>query len=267
MLKNEQGSILIEFVGSFLLFVLLIISILSLVNISTMQARMHYALTQSANMLSMYGYALNVAGVDGFLMESDKRANVVQTTVNADIADINDVLRNINALDVPGVASSADRAAGNIGAQIDGALDDPVQALQYLANYGFGEAQGAGFEVVLRKLVEYYLANGDMSGDEYLRSVGVDGAGSLQFHKWESAVPGYTPPSESELVGSIDNIPDDGSLLLNEGGNVKITVQYEMAYSFMGLDAIMPFEPKLKVTQAVMTKMWLGGRGERYERN
>ena len=279
MRKNEQGTILVEFVGSFLLFVLLIISILSLVNISTMQARMHYALTQSANTLSMYGYVLNVIGVDEFLIQSNARANEVRegtnsaiTDTNAVLSDINDVFNHLNSSDIRGLAGSTQNladntqtAANNIGDQANNILENPVEAVQYLANYALGELGSAGFEQILRPLVAYHLTNGDMSGEEYLWSVGVSGMDGLEFHRWSSAIPGYTPASEGEIVGTLNTIPDDNSILLNGDGNVKITVQYEMSYDFMGLNKLLPFdEPKLKITQSVMTKMWLGGRGEGY---
>ena len=54
------------------------------------------------------------------------------------------------------------------------------------------------------------------------------------------------------------------SLLLDADGNVKIVVQYDVDYSFGAL--ILPFEePKLHVTQEVVTKAWLGGEGEGYK--
>jgi hypothetical protein len=230
-----------------------------------MQARVHYALTQSANTLSMYGYVLNVVGADSFMMQSSARAQEVRQGANASIDDINAVLNKINDPDILGVVNSAGTAANNIGGQVNNVLENPTQAIQSLVHYALGEVGSAAFEQLLRPLVAYHLSNGDMSGDEYLRSVGVEGVDSLQFHSWESALPGYIPPGQGQYVGTITTIPDDNSILLNGSGNVKITVQYEMAYSFMGLDALMPFEPKLKITQSVMTKMWLGGRGKRYE--
>ena len=264
MRKNEQGTILIEFVGSFLLFVLLIMSILSLVNIGTMQARMHYAMTQTANTLSMYGYVLNVSGADGFLISNAAVAENVRQGANTSIDDINNVLNEINNLSISGVVSSAEIAAGNIGAQVDNVIENPVQAVQSVANYGLNQGMSFGFGEILKPLIGYHLANGDMSGDEYLRSVGVDGVESLSF--FTLSAPGYTPAGKGQLVGTINGLPADDSALLDHNGNVRITVQYEMKYSFMGLDNIMPFEPKLKITQSVMTKMWHGGRGERYER-
>jgi len=263
MRKDEQGTILIEFVGSFLLFVLLIMSILSLVNIGTMQARMHYAMTQAATTLSMYGYVLNVIGVDEFLIGNNAKAEDVREGINNTINDINEVLANINKLDLPGVANSAGTVMINASGQVNSTFDNPKAAINNLANYALSQGMSFGFEQLLKPLIGYHLANGNMNGDEYLRSVGVDGVDSLVFYTF--SLPGYVPPSEGELVGSISGLPADDSVLLNKDGNVRITVQYEMEYSFMGLNSILPFEPKLKVTQSVMTKMWLSGSGEGYK--
>ena len=266
MKKDERGTVLIEFVGSFLLFVLLIMSVLSLVNLGTMQARMHYAMTQTANTISMYGYVLNVVGADKFLMGIDSGGEGLKDGANKTIDDVNKVLNNINDLNVPGVVNSAEDAAYNIGETVSGAIDNPTQALQSVLQYALQQGMGFGFEQLLRPLIGYHLTNGEQSGDEYLRSVGVDGVDSLEFYTF--SLPGYTKPNteKGELVGKINGLPADDSVLLDSDGNIRITVQYEMAYSFMGLNSILPFEPKLKVTQSVMTKMWLGGRGEGYDR-
>jgi hypothetical protein len=261
MRRNERGTILIEFVGSFLLFVLLILSILSLVNLTTMQARMHYALTQSANTLSLYGYALHATGLDAPLIHLASGAESVRREANASIDEVNDVLENINSLNLPGLARSAGTATDRFSSWADDTRENPQQTLQLLLQYALQEGAGFGFEQLLRPLLAHHLANGEMSGDAYLRSVGVDGTDSLEFYTL--SMPGYTPAGEGETVGSLTGLPGDDSALLDGNANVKIVVQYEMEYDFMGLP--LPFEqPKLKVTQSVMTKMWLGGRGEGY---
>jgi len=70
MRRDECGHITVEFLGAFIPFLLLAISILSLVNISATQARMHNALTQTALTISMYSYVMHtideVGGGDAF---------------------------------------------------------------------------------------------------------------------------------------------------------------------------------------------------------
>jgi len=52
------------------------------------------------------------------------------------------------------------------------------------------------------------------------------------------------------------------SRFLDSGGNIKLVVQYEIDYTFGGLE--LPFK-KLEVTQEVMTKAWLNGYGDGYQ--
>ena len=59
------------------------------------------------------------------------------------------------------------------------------------------------------------------------------------------------------------DLQGNDSQLLTSEGNVKIVVQYDVDYHFGAL--VLPFDqPKLHVTQEVMTKAWLGGEGEGY---
>ena len=241
MRNDIRGTILIEFVGSFLLFVLLIMSVLSLINIVTVQARMHFALTQTANMLSMYGYVLHVTGLDGRLMEIDEGRAGTDAQIQEMRSNIEQVFAGIN--DIGGAVSGAQNAVDQAGGWIDGVANDPAGAVQMLIQYAMGELGSAGFELILRGLVTHYLRNGDMSGAEYLRSVGINE--DLQF---------YSLSLTSSAAGN--------SILLDRYGNVRITVQYYIDYSFMGLR--LPFEPRLSITQSVVTRMWRGGFGDGY---
>jgi len=263
--KDERGSILIEFVGSFLIFVLMIISILSLVNIVTAQARMHYALTQTANTLSMYGYILHVTNIDGFMMGVQTGADTVNSEANQLIDDINEVLSGINNLDLAGIQKGAEGVQGRVGSWVVNTIKDPICAIQIIMQYGLSELESAGFELILRELMKYYLSNGDMDGDEYLKSVGINS--DLEFYTF--SLPGYVPAQPGQSVGSVTNIPDDNSVLLDANGNVRITVQYKIDYWFYGLQ--LPFSdsdniPRLSMVQSVITKMWLGGSGDGYKK-
>ena len=54
--KDERGYIALETIGSFVPLFLLISSILLLVDVAATQARVHYALTQTAEEMSIYSY-------------------------------------------------------------------------------------------------------------------------------------------------------------------------------------------------------------------
>ena len=54
--KDERGYIVLETISAFLLFTLLVIAILIIISIVTVQARIHYAITQTCETVSMYSY-------------------------------------------------------------------------------------------------------------------------------------------------------------------------------------------------------------------
>ena len=225
MYKNENGYIVVETVGTFIPFVLLVISILSLVNIVTLQARVHNALTQAANTVSMYSYVLYKTGVAEGFMTMDSKATEVSEKINLVLSGIDSLSKGHGLSGDTGsrLLSSAQTAAG-----------DPKAVIQKLANYGANELKNAAFEQLISPLIGRYMANGDMSGDDYLSSVRV-----VNFELSDSAI-------------------------IDRNGNIKLTAEYEIEYTFGALK--IPFGPTLKITQTAVTKAWLGGSGERYQR-
>lgn len=213
MRKDENGSIVVETIGSFMLFLFLMISILVLVNIVTLQARVHNAITQAANTLSIYSYVLEITGAADTIMDrSSSRTRV-------SFPDINQVISETNSLGEtnPGPGGFGDASPGSIVGDI-------------ASNNGISET------LVIR-LVGRYLRNGDMNGDEYLRSVNV--------------------------VGGLGGLDFGDSVLLDGYGNIKIVVHYAIDYRFGALP--LPF-PEIRVTQTAMTRAWLGGSGDGYWR-
>ena len=223
MRKDDKGYIVVETVGTFIPFVLLVISILSLVNIVTLQARVHNALTQAANSLSMYCYVLNATGVASDLVTLDNKAAAAGETIGA-------VLSGIEALS--GRGGSVINAGNSVFNAAQQAAGDPIAMAQSFANYGVNELRNLVSAVLVLPLVERYLASDEMSAGEYLSSVRV-----VNF----------------ELVDCV---------LVDRNGNVKLTAEYEIEYTFGALR--IPFGPTLKVTQTAVTKAWLNGSGEGY---
>ena len=248
---DENGYIVVETIGAFIPFLLLIISILSLINIVTVQARVHYALTQAANTFSMYSYTLEVLGIADKLTALDNKASRVASEANDMRDDINSVLSGIDSL------SGLMTSVSNSGAVIERAFGwgeeiagDPKGALQLLMNYGLDELRNKVFEEMARPLVGRYLANGEMSGDEYLRRAGV-----VNTHTGEEGL-------EALEFYQFSNLGIGNSVLIDANGNVKLVVEYEIEYTFGGLR--LPFRPTLRITQTAATKAWLNGSGKGY---
>jgi len=223
MHKDEDGYIVVETVGVFLPFLLLVISILSLVNIVTLQARVHNALTQTANTLSMYSYVLKATGAADGLMAADNKATSSGERIRAVIDGINSLSKG------NGIGGGAENRAFEV---IEEAMGDPISIVQKLANYGIGELRGLATEQLVRPFVMRFLANDEMTGEEYLNSV------------------------------RVINFDLRDCVIVDRNGNVKLTVNYEIEYTFGALR--LPFGPSLRITQTAVTKAWLDGSGEGY---
>jgi Flp pilus assembly protein TadG len=195
MYKDNSGHITVETVGTFIPLMLLVVSILSLVNIVSVQARVHYALTQTAMTLSVYSYVLEA----GAMTES-----------------LNSVFS--------GIGQMTDSSVANTG--------DSISTIENIINNAKSSVANLVLDGMMQPIMRGYLANGDMSGDEYLRRSGI-------VNLWFKTV---------ELPYS--------------NGDVKLTIQYEIDYTFGALP--LPFGPTLKVTQTAITKGWLNGSGEGY---
>lgn len=243
MARDENGYIVVETISAFLLFTLLIVAILSIISIVMIQARVHYAITQACETVSMYSYVLDLTGAAEHIQNNSAKAGSVQGQVDEFRTNVNGLLDGIEKLDPSQIGQKGDALVNQAQSVAGSAQADPKGTLQLLLNYGVSQGGSALFEQLVRTLVGRYLTNGELSGDQYLRNYGViGGLEGLDFPKFGA----------------------HNSELLDADGNVKIVVQYDVEYSFGAL--ILPFqEPRLHITQEVMTKAWLGGEGKGYE--
>ena len=240
MAKHEEGYIVVEAVGAFMLFTFMIVSILSLIGIVTVQARVHYALTQACETVSMYGYILDLTGAASHIQNNSAKAASVQDKKDKFEENLEGLLNGIEEIDADQIGEKGEALVNQVMDETENMLDDPEKMVKLLLNYGLDQAGSELFEPLVRSLIGRYLANGRLDGNQYLLNYGVvDGLGGLEF---------------SRLGGH-------NSELLNGDGNVKLVVQYDVKYQFGALP--MPFD-RLHVTQEVMTKAWLGGEGKGY---
>lgn len=245
MKKNNGGYIVIETLISFMLFLFLIVSILSLVNIVTLQARIHYAMTQAAQTISMYSYVLHLTGADEVLANADTNAQKVTVGVAEFQTNINGLLDGINSMDTDGAMNSGNALVDQASSTVDDIAENPEEMIATLLNYGIDTSLDYLFSALVRPLVGRYLTNGSLNGNEYLASVNViDGLDGLDFFNYD---PAGGKGGHANLIDST--------------GAMQLVVVYEIEYSFGALP--LPFDdPKLKVTQAVKTQLWLGGNGD-----
>jgi hypothetical protein len=137
---DNNGHIVVETIGTFIPLVLLVISILSLVNIVAVQARVHYALTQSAKALSIYTYTLKT---------TENRSN---QTVNDDLSSVAGGIGNIKS-----TITNIDRSLSTISSLTD------------ITNGSSSVLTGiAVYPIVMRN-----LTNENISGRDFLKRFGV----------------------------------------------------------------------------------------------
>lgn len=256
-MKNKRnGYIVVETIGSFLLFVFLNISILSLINIVTVQTRIHYALTQAAETLSMYSYILDAMGIADHLVASAEKSEAVVSAGEELVDNINTVMSSLQSLDIEGLEESTGAIVDQAEGFADTMTNDPEKILQGLLNYGVQELSSAALGACVQPLVGWYLTNGEQSGDAYLRSAHViGGLDGLDFYTRDSV-------SFDADNGQLVAVTAEKSRFLDGGENIKLVVQYKIDYTFGALP--LPFG-ELEVTQEVMTKAWLNGYGDGYQ--
>lgn len=98
MRQDQRGYIVVETIGSFLLFTLLIVSILTMINIVTVQARVHAALTQACETVSMYSYVLDLTGAASHIQNNSAKAGKVQGQVDQFRSNVNGLLDGVENL-------------------------------------------------------------------------------------------------------------------------------------------------------------------------
>ena len=234
MRKDENGYIVVETIGVFTLYVFLIASILTLVGVVALQARVHYAITQTAQTLSMYSYIYEITG------NSSQFGVTNGNTAITRIHDADKLKAGINS--IAGAAGTF--GGGQSGSQGSAVLDSASDIFSNPATLVSIFMDGGDKSAVLRPLIGRYLRNGAMSGDQYLKSMGVvGGINGLQILGYDYGGGGANRP------------------LVDRNGTISITVRYDVAYSFGALP--LPFS-KLVITQSAATRAWLGGEGVRY---
>lgn len=249
MRRNEGGYIVVETMASFLLFVLLNISILSLINIVTVQSRIHYALTQAAEAVSVYTYTLNVMGVTDHLVTNAKKSSQAEESLNTVKTHINDVISAISKLDAKKAMEGTKVLYKDATDTISSVREDPEAAFQLFLDYNLQEGLDALFGEAIRPLIGRYLTNGTMTGDQFLKTFHVEGGlNGLQFNDFDAL--------------DLNTTKSDDSRFLTGEENVKIVLEYNIDYTFGALP--LPFA-KLHITQEVMTRAWLNGVGEGYK--
>ncbi|MCL2157783.1 MAG: hypothetical protein FWH48_00075 [Oscillospiraceae bacterium] len=152
---SESGYITVETLMLFVPFALVMISILSLVNIITVQLRLHHALAQAANTVSIYSYALSAP----------------------DAADnIQALLDGIDRLSFRDAAIYGEAARERADGSEENIANYPAEMIYIMIE------DRDIYENLVLPLLFRYLGNGAQNGDEYLKWANVvGGIDGLEF--------------------------------------------------------------------------------------
>lgn len=261
MCKDENGNIIVETTFALTLYVMLMIFILSLINIVTLQARVHYALTQTALTVSMYSYMFEVTGIASRLRAIDYRSTTGRETIRGVVDTVNtasDMLSNIGSMDdvnLDDILETGQNTMSHVMPWLenpDGLLALIQEMLRDTGNAVISELWVMLVEMMVRPLIGWHLSNGDMSGDEFLLSANViGGLDGLRFR-----YPHHDDGFLLNLWGGLSGPEGDRTIIIDHYGNIRIFVQYDVDF-FFGLLPL-PFT-RMTINQSVVTKAWLSG--------
>lgn len=248
MKRDEKGYIVVETLLAFVLYLLAMLSILSLVNISVVQSRIHYAITEACESISMYSYIFQVTGQAKHITGLSGKAASAISNANDVVSSLNKIIDSGRNLDANGLS------AGASGLKETAAKIKPKDILAAMVQ----NMQDILFASCMDALTRHYLDNEyyadasvKQSGDEYLiqnnvlDTVTFNGQYGIGFNNYNISL----------------QLGEGGSTFLDKNGDITISVLYEIDYRFGGLK--LPFT-KLKIRQVVKTRAWLNGDGDGY---
>ena len=258
-LRKESGSVTIEATISLSAFMFAIVTILTIVNICIVQAKMSYAINTTAKEISQYSYLYSLTGLNNS-QDMLYKAGVEGTKdVTKILTDINTVYNEIENLgntgnqspdnieqimsawdDVAGSAQKIEEAGSSIYESISDIADDPKNLLFGIAKM----AASDGFDLVKSRLIAAPLAK-VMVQKHLVNSKDASVEDSLKFL---NVVPSAT--------GSyLDGLDFKQSSLFPHGSNeIRINVQYDVK-----VIALLPINFSFHFNQTAVTHGWLAG--------
>ena len=274
-IKNESGSVTVEATISLSAFMFAIVTILTIINICIVQARISYAINTTAKEISQYSYLYALTGLNKSQAELEAAGQEDTLPLNNVFNDINSMYNEIENLgktglssdDVTDISAKWDSISGSIenikeggsaiASDIEEIAGNPKQII-------FGVAKLAGssaMDLAKSKLIMEPLAkamckkhlvstkNGDV--DAYLKSLGV------------------VPDATGSYYKGLDFY---GSTLFPNGSNeIKVCVSYDVK-----VIALLPIDFTFHFEQTAITHGWLAGdasyqsdteKGKHYEEN
>ncbi len=258
-LRKENGSVTIEATISLSAFMFAIVTILTIVNICIVQARISYALNTTAKEISQYSYLYSLTGLNDSQSKLYNAGVEGTKDVSKILGDINTVYNEIENLGQTGkqtpsniddIMSAWDSAVGSVDTiqsagtslydTITDIAKDPKDLLFGIAKLAASE----GFDLVKSRLIAAPLTKamikkhlvdtkeGDV--ESYLKSLGV------------------VPSARGSYFGGLDF---SKSTLFPYGSNeIRLNVSYDVK-----IIALLPIDFSFHFNQTAVTHGWLSG--------
>jgi hypothetical protein len=254
MKKQDDGYIVVETLLSFIMFLFFALSLLSLINIVTVNMRMHYAVTQVTNELSMYSYLVDVVGATDELVAFKEAGGKLDAEINTFKDNIRNTVdstteagkRTKEIIDNPStfkdnlstITDLLESAIGSGEAVVDKA-EDMYENPEYYINLLLDKVLDGAVDYIvanhiIKPMMEKYLENGDTTADTYLNAnnIGTD----IEPYNY-------------------DTLDFDTRFFMNKNGDIIVTVTYDIDYTF----GFLPLDfTKLSFTQSAKTRAWIG---------
>ncbi len=257
-LKSESGSVTVEATISLSAFMFAIVTLLTIVNICIVQARMSYAINTTAKEISQYSYLYALTGLN------ESQSGLAEAGSN-DTLPINNLFNDINTVytEIEGLNNDSDSESGGSkveditakwdqisktlqegGTAISGDIEDIAENPKQII---FGVAKLAGnkvMETAKSKLImeplakamckKHLISSKGGSVETYLKSLGVVPSASGSYYK---------------------GLDFNGSTLFPNGSNeIKICVSYDVK-----VIALLPIDFSFHFEQTAITHGWLAG--------
>ena len=273
-IREERGSVTIEATISLSAFMFAIVTILTIVNICIVQAKMSYAINATAKEISQYSYLYSLTGLN------DSQKNLYEKG-KLQTEDAENVLKNVNTAynemqklgnkdyqgvdDIQGIMDAWDDTKGSVdtiadsGSAIMSSLEDiakdPKKLMFGIAKIGASDtydlAKSKLIAAPLSKVMcrKHLVDEKDGDVEAYLRKLGV--------------VPGANGKY-------IDGLDFGKSLLFPYGtSEIRVSVSYDVK-----VIPLLPINSKFHFTQSAITHGWFAGDMEfktkdkdKYEQN
>lgn len=255
-IKSESGSVTVEATISLSAFMFAIVTILTIVNICIVQARISYAINTTAKEISQYSYLYALTGLNESQKQLAEAGESDTLPMNNLFNDINTMYNEIENLGDSGlssdsdiedittkwdsIASSLETGGTAIANDIEDIADNPKQIIFGVAKLAGNAAMDtAKSKLVMEPLAKamckrHLVSTKDGSVESYLKSLGV------------------VPDATGSYYKGLDF---EGSTLFPNGSNeIKVCVSYDVK-----VIALLPIDFSFHFEQTAITHGWLTG--------